>query len=405
MINFYKKFVKRPLPDPEYTFSGSLIISQMNIDSSNQNESPSLTIQCSQSLVQPPPPSSKSGKSKLSLLRDVAATAITGGASSQSRERSKYSIVPNNEPMQRTSSFITRMPTPISSANLECIKKWAQVSQEKPQSEMTCANQPCFICNYENLVFSVDQTGVLNVYEKSFKVELKLKHNSKLNIPNVRGLAINEHHLAICYSGLKKDQLKGTLKNLSPSGVLIFKRDGYVVCTVHERHLEIGNDQSFKSPSGIAMTHKYLFVCDRELRSVFQFEMKTFALTNVTHLENGEPNSLSVNSDHLLVSDALNSILYLYDPHSLTTLNTASVKSIDKTQGALGVFINEDDLIFVRISESQLALIDINFELRAYFTEIQAKISSVTYLKDQQNHMLVVGGVSGKHSKLYGFSV
>jgi hypothetical protein len=395
------------LPDPEYTYSGNLIISQMNIDSNGQNDSPSLTIQCSQSLVQSSQlSSSKQIKSRLSLLREAASAAIGGGgASSSNLFTRKKSAVESHEPLPSTSSAITMLPRTISNTNLDYIKRWMLISQNKPQSELTSGSQSSFICSHGNIIFCIDQASVLNVYEKSFTVELKLKHTTKLNMPNVRGLAVNEQYLAICYSGLKKDQLKGTLKNLSPSGVLIYRRDEHVVCTVHERQLEIGNAQNFKSATSVAMTEKYLFVCDQELRSIFQFDINTRGLVNSVSLENAEPYSVSVNSTHLVVSDTLNSILYLYEAHSLTVLNSICVKNIDKTQGSLAVFISEDDLLFVRIGDNSIALIDINFELRAYFNEMQAKIGSIAYLKDQQNHMLVVSGVAGKQFKLYGYNI
>jgi hypothetical protein len=334
------------------------------------------------------------------------ATAAVGGPASLKKSQSDTESPTADMLPSASAPSLDKYRRSISEASMGIMQKWTELSKTKPQSELTMGSQASCMCSYGNLVFCIDQASQLNIYEKSFKVELKLKHTTKLSVPgNVRSMAVNEQHLAICYAGLKKEQLKGAFKNLSSSGVLLYKRDDHVVCSVHERHIETGGSGQFKSPTSLAMTDKYLYVCDRELKTLFQFDVKTSGVVNSVTLAHSDPNSMSLNASNLIVSDALNSNVYLYDTQNLTLLNSVCVKNIDKTQGAMDVYINEEDMIFLRVSESQLAMIDINFELRAYFTEIQTKINSLVYLKDQQAHMLVVGGVTGKQFKLYGYAI
>ena len=221
-------------------------------------------------------------------------------------------------------------------------------------------------------------------------------------------------YLALCYAGLKKEHMKGSLKNLNLSGVILYRRDEHVVCTVHEKQLDLPNG-GFKCVSALTVNEKCAFVCDRELRSITQFEIKTGNVLNTVNME-GEPGSISVNSNYLLLCDTKNSFLYLYDvTEGLTLLNSICVKNIDQlngNNGGLSAFITEDDLIFVRNAESQLTLIDVNFEFRAHFSEFQAKLSSVTYVRGEanKNHMLIVGGSNGAAGKqqifkLYAYAI
>lgn len=308
-----------------------------------------------------------------------------------------------------TTNNITHTNTNINfDSNKDTLSRWMVTSQIKPQSELTLPYAPLHMSSYKNLLFCMDQSSYLSIYDKAYSVELRCKNSVKLNIPSVKSISVNAEYLALAYSGLKKEQLKGTLKNMNPSGVMLFRRDQHVVCSVYEKVIELGQAQNFRSLSGIALTEKFLFVCDRELRSVFKFDIKTKTLLKTTVLPDGDPFSISVNGSCVIVTCALNSVLYLFDAESLEQINSVGLKTIDQVNGALNSVLTEDNLIFIRNAENQIALLNSNLEQRAYFNEIPAKITNVSLICPEKSNdqMLVVGAINSKQQfKLFGYTI
>ena len=93
------------------------------------------------------------------------------------------------------------------------------------------------MATHANLLFTMDPSSLLNVYERAFTAELKPKNACKLGVPSPRALAANEDYLAVSYMGLDKEKSKnkGTFKNMKPAGVVLYRRDNFVVCTVYDK--------------------------------------------------------------------------------------------------------------------------------------------------------------------------
>ena len=292
----------------------------------------------------------------------------------------------------------------FSSSNTDSLSKWILNSSIKPHSEVTVSNSVNLITSYENLLFTMDSNSFLTIYEKVYAAELKTRNSLKLNIPNIKALACNSCYVAVAYSSLKKDQLKGALKYMNPSGVVLYRREQHVVCSVHEKQLELGKNESFKTITGIALTDKYAFVCEKETRIIYQFDLKNGRLLNSAELD-GEPYSISANQAFFCVTDSVNSILYMFNSENLETINSAVIKSIDQLNGQMSVLLTEENLIFIKNADNQITLLNSKFENCAYFNEIQARLINIALLKDS-NQMLVIACQNNKQQyKLLSYIV
>ncbi len=197
----------------------------------------------------------------------------------------------------------------------------------------------------------------------------------------------------------------GTFKNLNPTGVILYRRENYVVCTIYDKVIELKGDEAFKCPTALAMTNKYLLVCDKELKSVFKFDVKTSQLVQRANLLDGEPSSISINGNKFVITDSLNSIIYQFDLETFTQLKSISIKQIDQINGAFNTILTDEDLIFIKNSENQLTLLDNGLQQRTYFNEIQARIQNIAFIK-QNNQMLIIGCINNKQQyKLFGYIV
>ena len=258
--------------------------------------------------------------------------------------------------------------------------------------------------SHGNLLFCLDaQTSYMTIYEKSQSGELKTVNSLKFSVPNIRGIAANAQYVAVAYSGLKKEQLKGSLKTMSPSGVLLYRREQHVVCSVYEKQVVLSKSDCFKTLNAIALTDSYLFVCEKETSNVYKFEVKSGSIINTAQLD-GEPFSVSANQTHCCVLDSANSNLYIFENETLESVAATSVKDIDQLAGQMSVVLSDENLVFVKNSANQIALLNDKLEYQAYFNEIQAKLINITLVRDNLNQMLVIACQNSKQQcKLAGY--
>ena len=397
----------------EFNFSGSLIINEYNIDATARNRSYAPPKpQAPQPLVQNvyaqkvsipklDPPTENLYPVRKTPIPSAPTLSKAGSVSSLSSVSSANSAV--------IAEFKARIQgqsgQQIDLSSSSSLSSWILTANIKPQSETSINFVPSLITTHENLVFCMDPSSFLTIFERFNSAELKAKNSLKLSVPNVRAIAANDNYFAVAYAGLKKDQMKGTLKTMNPNGVILFRREQFVVCTVYDKVLELKNNEAFKSPSGLAFSDRYLLVCDRELRTVFKIDFKTGVVVQRLCLKDGEPYSISTNRDNLIINDIINSSIYVFNIESFSQINCTNLKVIDQLSGAFTLALTEENLCFVRNSENQITLLDAYLEQRAYFNEIQAKILSMAFLS-RTNQMLVVGTVNSKQQyKLYGYFV
>lgn len=374
---------------------GNLILDEVNLAKSTATPMGMSRQQSSKSLMAPAPPPVPTAPmltSQASAPPSVPATPPRGAAPIREHLRNLHS--PNLE------------TKPLRGSNVDLVSKWALTSQIKPQSEITIPSVATYMAAYANYLFTMDQTSFVSVYEKAFSVELKLKNSVKLNLPNVRAFTVNSRYLAVAYAAVKKEQMKGSLKSMNSTGVLLFGRDEHVICSVFEKQIEIGKGDSFKNITSLAMNEMSLFAADRDLKAVYQFDLSTSSVVKKINMSDGLPTSLSLNQSYLMAIDALHSILYVFDLQSLELVSSVSLKTIDQLNGALNGIITEENLIFVRNSEYQITLLDNNLEPVTVFNEVQAKLTTLAMLREHPNQMIAIGGVNSKSQyKIFGYTV
>ena len=383
-----ERFEKKQLPGLDFNFSGILIVNEFNLDR-NQPKRP----------VKPQAPT-PSHKETQHPVRSSASVNQLAPPSA-----------PLAPPAHSKSSLDLAQISPqidaaaAAAADSTSLVSWIAASHMKPQSESTISNFPTHMTTFENLLFSMDNSSYLSVYERAFTAELKPKNSLKLGVPNPRGIAANENYFAVSYAGLKKEQMKGTFKNMNPTGVILYRREQYVVCTIYDKVIELRGDDVFKAPTGLAMTKDKLLVCDKELRSVLKFDLKTGALLQRANLVEGEPSSVSINGNKFVITDCVSSMLYVFELDTFAQLRCASLRAIDQLNGAFNTILTDDELVFVKNSENQITVLDRQLQQRAHFNEINARIQNIAFIR-QNNQMLIIGCINNKQQyKFFGYIV
>lgn len=369
----------------DYNFSGNLIVNHIRLDAT---QSPSI------------------------MTRQPSMNSLSSAPNQIAPSKPNRITIPKLEPLRETINHVRTLPdlTRNSSSrfesNMESLSKWMYTSQIKPQSEISITSSPYLMTSYENILFTIDPASNVSIFEKAYSVELKHKNSLKLSIPNIKCISANSSYLAVGYSGLRKEQLRGNLKNLNTSGIFLYRRDQHVICSVYEKAIDLGKNESFKSVSGIALTETCLYACDKDLRTIYKFDLKTGALIKTTSIRDGELTNMSINSSCLTVLDSVNSNLYLFDLDNLSQIKSANMGRIDQLNGQMMASISQDNVLFLKNAENQITLLDSGLEAQACFNEIQAKILSLSLVKDAQNEMLVVGAInSSKQFRLLGYAI
>ena len=397
----------------DFNFSGSLIVNEYNIESSNRPrpnvppkpQAPLVQNVYSQKVSIPrldPPTENMYPVRGATVLPSAPTLSKTGSVSSLSSVASNNSavIAEFKQKIQGQNPSFELQP----SGNLT---NWILTANIKPQIEFSLNLQPSLMTSYSNILYCLDNSNsTLNIFEKPVNSDLKLKNSLRLSVPNIRAIAVNENFFGLTYSGLKKEHLKGSMKNMNPSGVLLFRRENFVVCSVYDKSIDLKNNEAFKSPSGLIFSDRFLLVCDRELRTVFKVDLKTFIVVQRLCIKDGEPNSISANRENFIINDIINSSVYVFNTETFSQLNCGNLKVIDQLNGAFNMALTEDGLCFVRNSENQICLLDPYLEQRAYFNEVQAKILSIALVNSGSSQMLIIGGVNSKQQyRLFGYFV
>lgn len=193
---------------------------------------------------------------------------------------------------------------------------------------------------------------------------------------------------------------------MSSSGIVLYGRNEHVVCSIYEKLIDLSNGKDsssssgFRSLSSIALTESTVLVGDREARAVYEMDLATGTLVRTLNID-GQPVSLSLNAQFLVCVDAQNSLVYVFERASLglVVMSSASVKG-----GIEQALITEDNLIFVRAADSgQVTLLDGSLEHRATFNEIQARVTNMALIRDQ-NCLLAIGGINNRQQfKIFGY--
>jgi hypothetical protein len=302
-----------------------------------------------------------------------------------------------------------------------------------PIIEIDVKIMPKFIASFNNVVYFCDEEANVSIAEfrslqniDSFAV----KSIQKLNVPGVRGLAVNKKYLAVSFmdpnlnstKSLLDSRQKGGSKNESAKlscGVVLFKINDSTI--QFDKVIDNANQKNlnFLSPNGIMLNNEnFLFVCDRDLHGIFKLDAKTGNLVQKAVFNNDqEPSSLALcldSSKHLMFTDSLKLELNLVESTQFNlALIVKSVKlgddynlSINEPFDIVSSQINTRDtnednhhskesatLVFVKHrADSKVMVYDSNLNLKYSFEYENSNFQGINYLRlNGKSDLLLMG--------------
>ena len=263
---------------------------------------------------------------------------------------------------------------------------WANKTEAEPTIEIGFDRSPVHLTTFRNYLYCLDDQDCLTVLAISSTNDIQKKDFLKMPLP-CQGLAVNMDYIGVTFTNLNKKYLKN--KQLRPSGVVLYRKDGERVDFSNEKIIDIGYE--FKNPNGIAMNNDYVFVCDRELRAVFKIDIKSGNLIKRIDIPNGEPYKISLNKNYVVVTDIVQHSLNVYEIETLSALKNLIIEQPDGRNGPFTVFITDDNIIFIKnYQDSQLIVFNFDLNNKYVFKKIKGQIQGLTVLQ-VYNQMLVVG--------------
>ena len=189
---------------------------------------------------------------------------------------------------------------------------------------------------------------------------------------------------------------------------VLHKRDKYITSPVHERYIVLTGGEAAAAGSGLApkmaLNDRLLFVCDK--RFLRNFETSTARMVKEIKLDY-DPSAMSANTNYLVIADTASSTVELFSSESLVLLRQFKVPppaNAAKSNQLTSVFITEEDTIFLRISDDQFMLLDLNLEIKATFSDFPTKLNHLCMLRDNQKRILIAASSSSaRQSKLAGY--
>jgi hypothetical protein len=264
---------------------------------------------------------------------------------------------------------------------------------KNPTVEFDLPIMPKYTANYNNIIFFCDEEANLVIGELS--ATFNIKSAQKLNLANVRGLAVNKKYLAMSFSDLSSDKISQISKSYKKfdkkSGIVLFKLNDSFTSTSMDRVFESNNKNiHFMSPNGVALTENFLFVCDRELHGVFKFELKTGSLVQKILNTEQEPSGISLGEKYFVYTDSLKMELNLVDMDTFHLVKCVRI-SDESFNEPFDVAYKENNYVFVKNrDDSKIILYDSHLNFKYSFEYDYSNLQGISYLKSK-HEFLVVG--------------
>jgi hypothetical protein len=323
----------------------------------------------------------------------VDTTRMLSHASIEPRQANLY---PN---IYGATTFQTRaapaIPGRTDEANFE---HWRQRTIQNPILEIGIDKAPIFLASHRNYLFVVDEKDMLSLFTVDSNNKFNHENNFKIPVPKLRAIAASQTHFGITYSDLDAKQLKN--KRYKQNGVVLFARDLNIINFSGEILYELKNGESFVAPIGIAINDDSVFVCDKAMKAVFKFNLKTRDVVNRINMEGGgEPYKLSVNRNFLVVTDPITHQLRLFNADTFAQIKNLYIDQPDKRNGPFTVAITSDNIIFFKnYAESQLTFVDATLSNEQVFSRITENIQGFTILENGATQTLVIGCTDKKNN-------
>ena len=184
------------------------------------------------------------------------------------------------------------------------------------------------------------------------------------------------------------------MKGQNPSGVFLFKRDRPdMICAKYEKLLVPSKSTSsggFIQPCGIAINAQFVFVCDKQLASVFKIDIVSEECVQKISMssESSSPCRCSINQSYLILMDNIRRELRVVDINDISVIVGSRVLDLEPYD----VLLTDDNLVIYKSgSDSGLIMTDVNFENQASFKNIKTSILGYTMLQLAGKQLLVIG--------------
>jgi hypothetical protein len=275
---------------------------------------------------------------------------------------------------------------------------------KNPIVEFNVKVLPSFLTSYKSKIFIVDENANLALMDSTDG--LILKSEIKLNILNVKGIAVNQNYLAASFSDLSKDNLKtiGNKKLKISNGIILFKiNDGFRF----EKIIDIPKN-NFIQPASLVMTEEYLYVTDRELHSIFKIDIKTNSLIDKLVIKDSHPTGICLfDCNQLIFIDSFKQELNLIDTNNMSNI-IKTVKINDELQSLNGPYDmvkkNGSHLFVKSRSDSRVIIYDSDLNIINVFDYDFSNYLGITLLNAQdQTNTLILGSSNINKSFKIGY--
>lgn len=202
--------------------------------------------------------------------------------------------------------------------------------------------------------------------------------------------------------------LKGMMKGQKSCGVLLFKRDRHMLNTKLDKSLDVVPNTGFVKPSGIALNSQFIFVCDKDLATVFKIDVTSGDLIQKVNIQEGNAYKCSINECYLLVADSMKCAMKILDINDLKVVNEKVLQLERSASGPCEVLLCENNLVFFKSNkESDLMVTDITLEKQVVFRHLNDSILGFTMIQVAGQQILVIANTCNikKKSKFLTFTV
>lgn len=276
-----------------------------------------------------------------------------------------------------------------------------QPINKNPTVEFDLPFLPKYITNYNKIIYIMDEDA--NTFIAELGNSLACKAQMKLNIMNVKSIAVNKKYLAVSFSDLNTEQINQIGRSFkkfdSKSGVFLYRLTESHSAPNQERLISSSKNYNLIAPNGIALNDNYLFVCDRELHAIFKIEIKTGNFIQKLITTDQEPISISLGDKYFVYTDALKLELSLVDSDKLQIIKT--VKFSDELfNEPFDLSYKENSYIFVKNRmDTKVIIYDQNLNIKYSFDYDGSASLGINYLKLKSDYLLL--GNLDQESKIF----
>ncbi|CAF0707694.1 unnamed protein product [Brachionus calyciflorus] len=272
---------------------------------------------------------------------------------------------------------------------------------KEPYEEYEIPISPKFTTSNSKNIYICNENGDLIIADYNNK-KFQIKKQIKLDIFNIKGLAVDKNFLAVSFTDLNKNQLNSLNKihkdfNDS-SGVAIFKLQDFSL----EKIISSSKNFVLVSPEALSLSDNFLFVCDKESHCLFKIDLKKTSL--VQRLISNQPSSISIGNKYLVFTDLNQMELNLVDVEKFTIVKSLKL-SQDFFNESVDLAFREKSFVFVKYTDDVRCFVyDPKLNFKYSFDYENSKKQGMAYIQQNGNGFLIIGKFEAKKFKIGFFN-